>query len=77
MEQSKQIEVVNIANVEVENFDLGYIDQEMILIDNMISVPEFNQTKMDFYVFCLCIKGKITFKLNGQPINSNAGDLFI
>lgn len=77
MEQNKQIEVVNIANVEVENFDLGYIDQEMILIDHMISVPELDQTKMDFYVFCLCIKGKITFKLNGQPIASNAGELFI
>ncbi|MDD4760681.1 MAG: helix-turn-helix domain-containing protein, partial [Bacteroidaceae bacterium] len=30
-----------------------------------------------FYVFGLCIKGKIAFKLNGQPIATNAGELFI
>jgi len=76
MEQNKQIEVVNIGNVEVENLDLRYIDKEMILIDNMKDVPELNQTKIDFYVFSLCFKGKITFKLNGQPIVLNAGELF-
>jgi len=76
MEQKKQIEVVNIANVEVENLDLGYIDKEMILIDNMKDVPKLDQTKIDFYVFGLCVKGKITIKLNGKPIVTNAGELF-
>ena len=76
MEHNKQIEVVNIANVVIENLDMRYVDKEMILIDNMRDVPELSQTKIDFYVFSLCVKGKITFRLNGQPMVVNAGELF-
>ena len=58
-----------------DNGGTGFIDDEIVIIDNIKELPDVKVLKTDMLMCHICTKGKIQFDINGKTHQAEEGDL--
>lgn len=67
-EELKLKELATTDKVEVADVTIDYIDDNIVMIDNVKLLTKPNSTRVNMNFIGFCSKGKVQMELNGKPI---------
>ena len=60
-----------------EKFEPDYLDEDMLIIDNLKLMVDSRPTKLNMNIIAICTKGKLQMKLNQGTVELNENETFI
>lgn len=54
-----------------------YINDELVILDNLCDVPDITAKKIGFNVVAACLSGCMTFNVAGKTVKASEGQLFL
>lgn len=76
MERKQTTPRVNLENLR-DRHDTTYMDNDLIMVDDLKDIPNYNGVQLDMIVLLACMEGKIQVDINGKTFHANKFDVVI
>ncbi len=78
MDQAIQkVNLMDVSAMSVNEELVKYLDDELVIVDNLREIPQLGGGKIDFNVVAACITGCMQLEVSGQPTIVNAQQIFV